>query len=338
MLKGALLGAGNVARNGHLPGWLARSDVTLVAASDPLPESRDALRLLAPAIRIHEDAEALLDAEALDFVDICAPPAAHARLAHAALARSLHVLCEKPLVLEAAELQGLVAHAAARDRVLACVHNWKHAPPLARVLEEVRRGAVGRVTRVTWETRRTKPAVTAGDGGNWRLDPALAGGGVLFDHGWHALYVVHALLPHAPERVAATLETRRHHVGTLEDTASLRLEAHAFTATVFLTWAADDRRNTLVVEGEEATLRLDGDSLDWQPHAGPPERTRFPKSLVEGSHHADWFWGVIEEFLAEIADPGARGRSLAEAEACLRTLRRSQESHAQGGKPVDLAR
>jgi predicted dehydrogenase len=194
------------------------------------------------------------------------------------------------------------------------------------------------VTRVRWETLRTKPAVTAGEEGNWRLDPALAGGGVLFDHGWHALYVVHALLPAAPESVAATLETRRHRVGALEDTASLRLAGRDFTAEVFLTWAADERRNTLVVEGEEASLHLDGDTLDWRPAVGPVERTRFPKSVAEGSHHPDWFGGVIEDFLAEVGDPAVRGRSLAEAGACLRTLRRAQESHEKGGAPVELAR
>ena len=34
MLKGAFIGFGNVAANGHLPGWLARDDVRIVAATD----------------------------------------------------------------------------------------------------------------------------------------------------------------------------------------------------------------------------------------------------------------------------------------------------------------
>ena len=33
-LRGALLGAGNVALNAHVPGWLARPEVELVAAAD----------------------------------------------------------------------------------------------------------------------------------------------------------------------------------------------------------------------------------------------------------------------------------------------------------------
>ena len=37
MLKGALLGFGNVAVEGHVPGWLARKDVEIVAAADARP-------------------------------------------------------------------------------------------------------------------------------------------------------------------------------------------------------------------------------------------------------------------------------------------------------------
>ena len=34
MLKGAFIGFGNVAANGHMPGWRARDDVRIIAATD----------------------------------------------------------------------------------------------------------------------------------------------------------------------------------------------------------------------------------------------------------------------------------------------------------------
>src|SRR4029079_18942984 len=95
--RGALLGLGNVAVPGHLPGWRTRADCEIVAASDSKPATRAVCACTLPAARWHDSVESLLAHEALDFVDICAPPSSHAPLIEAALTRALHVLCEKPL-------------------------------------------------------------------------------------------------------------------------------------------------------------------------------------------------------------------------------------------------
>lgn len=39
----------------------------------------------------------------LDFVDISTPPCDHAKIAIAAMAKGIHVLCEKPLAVNTAE-------------------------------------------------------------------------------------------------------------------------------------------------------------------------------------------------------------------------------------------
>lgn len=339
MLKGALLGAGNVAVNGHLPGWLARRDAAIVAAADPSPAFREALLERIPGLRWYDSADELLSREALDFADIGAPPAMHAGLAAAALASGLHVLCEKPLVLSPEELAPLAEQARERKRVLATVHNWRHAPILKAATDLVSQGAIGDVRAARWETLREKPAEAAGgeSGKNWRMDPAIAGGGVLVDHGWHAFYVVCGWLPEAPRRVSARLFTRRHREWPVEDTAEVSLESATARAEILLTWAASERRNRAWIEGTRGAIRLDGDVLELtlRDSTGPVVR-RFPQSLAEGSHHPDWFSGVAAEFLAEIADPGRRGRSLAEASLCAELIGRARESSSRGGAPVSI--
>jgi predicted dehydrogenase len=339
VLKGAFLGAGNVAANGHLPGWLARRDAAILAAADPSPAFRGALLEKIPGLRWYDSAEELLSSETLDFADIAAPPAMHAGLAAAALAKGLHVLCEKPLVLSPEELAPLAELARRNDRVLATVHNWRHAPILKAATDLVSQGAVGDVRAVRWETLREKPAAAAGGeaGKNWRLDPAIAGGGVLVDHGWHAFYVVCGWLPDAPRRVSAQLSTRRHREWPVEDTAEVSLETARVRAEILLTWAASERRNRAWIEGTRGTVLLDGNliELTQRDSAGPVVR-RFPQSLAEGSHHPDWFSGVVAEFLAEIADPGRRGRSLAEASQCAELIARARESSSRGGAPVSV--
>ena len=98
MLKGAFIGFGNVAANGHLPGWRARDDVRIVAATDAAASRREAFLAACPDGRWHETVDDLLAGEKLDFVDICAPPGSHAALIERALDAGLHVLSEKPLV------------------------------------------------------------------------------------------------------------------------------------------------------------------------------------------------------------------------------------------------
>src|SRR6266700_2709475 len=182
MLRGAIIGFGNIAIQGHVPAWRRRRDVEIVGAADVRPVQRAALETHLPGARWYDSSEELLADARLDFVDISTPPSSHAPLIRRALERGLHVLCEKPLVHSLDDLGAL--------RALA--------------------GRIGRVTRVDWHTLRTRPAVTNdGDEENWRFDPLIAGGGVLADHGWHVFYVVQGWIGEAPQSVSARLETRR---------------------------------------------------------------------------------------------------------------------------------
>ena len=334
MLRGAIIGLGNVAVHGHLPGWLARRDVTIVAAADASPVRRSELAARVPGARWYDSAEALLDREALDFVDICTPPATHAGVIRSALQRGLHVLCEKPLVCRWEDLGELAGLAAEGRKVLHTVHNWHQAPIIRCVRDLLRQEAIGEVTHCRWEVLRTKPAIT-GDGrtGNWRLDPAMAGGGILVDHGWHAFYVLHGWLGRAPTQVSACLETRRHTQYPLEDTAAVHLRFPNATGEVFLTWAADERRTWAEVEGTQGTIRVE-DSTVVLSEAGPrrsERRETFSPALSEGSHHPDWFVGVAGEFVAGIADESVRQSNLSEASLCVTLMATAQESSRQGG-------
>jgi predicted dehydrogenase len=337
-LRGAILGAGNVALHGHLPGWLAREDVAIVAAADTSPDARAAIAQRHPSLRLYETAEELLSREALDFADICAPPAMHAALIRAALEKGLHVLCEKPLVLEPQELALLSALAFRGNRALAAVHNWRHAPILAAAQTLVAEGAIGDVRFCRWETLRREPAAAAGDAArsNWRVDPAVSGGGILMDHGWHALYVVCGWLPEPPLRVAGHLSTRRHNDWLIEDTAEVTLECGGGArGEILLTWAADERANRASIVGTGGALSVDGSLLKLTtPGRAEALAREFPDSLAGGSHHPDWFAGVAEEFLSEIRDPARRGRTLAEASTCLDLIALARLSSLREGAAV----
>ena len=331
-LRGAVIGLGNVAVNGHLPGWRDRADCVIVAATDASPSRRDACRSALPEARWHDSVESLLASDDLDFVDICTPPSSHAGLIEAALGRSLHVLCEKPLVGSLAELDRLAALSHSAGVAFHAAHNWHHAPLVRETGVLIRAGRIGAVREVVWQTLRTRPAVAA-NGDGWRVDPEIGGGGVLTDHGWHVSYVIPRWVGARPEAVSARLETRRHRRFAVEDTATVRLHFPDAVADILLTWAADTRENHARVIGTTGRIAIEDDTLILTA-GGREERRRYPPPLSDGSAHPDWFTAVADEFITRVRDAGARESSpnLDEAAVCIAVERGARESSRAGGE------
>jgi predicted dehydrogenase len=344
MLKGAIIGLGNVAVNGHLPGWEGCERARIVAAADALESRLAQERRRLPGARFYTDVSVMLAVEALDFLDICTPPGTHASLSRLALHRGLHVLCEKPLVLSADELQLVRGAQEESGRVLHTVHNWLYAPIISKVTDVIREGLIGTVQRISWQVLRREPSVAVGPilgsagkaaPDNWRLDPAMAGGGILLDHGWHALYIILRWLCQEPRTIAAVLEKRAHPEWPVEDTATVRLNFPEAVADIFLTWASSSRDNSAVIEGTRGTIHVNDDLLRLTG-AGGEQRWTFEQPLSQGSHHPDWFSRVRDDFLREILGETPRGKNLAEASLCAQLLCLAKESHDGGGQPLPV--
>ncbi|HEY8274668.1 MAG TPA: Gfo/Idh/MocA family oxidoreductase [Pseudolabrys sp.] len=333
MLRGAFIGFGNVAAKGHLPGWQSVKDVRIVAAADAVAAQGRAFLEACPGGQWHKTVDELLSDKALDFVDICTPPSSHAALIKRALDARLHVLCEKPLATRIEDAQAITAAAAGSGRVVHTVHNWLKAPICDRISALVDEGAVGTVRTVRWQTLRTEPAVTVtSDGTNWRADPAVAGGGILFDHGWHALYCVVRWLG-VPRAVSALLEKRRFREWPIEDTATVTLDRENGSAQIYLTWSAEERANHIAVEGDRGRIEVADDVVVLKSNKDE-QRWSCPPPLSQGSHHRDWFVGVAEDF-QRAAVGGGKG-NLDEALLCAQLIDLAQRSSAAGGARMPL--
>ena len=143
-----LAGAGWVSKY-HLDAWRALANrATVVAIADPdLAAARD--RAAAYGVpSAYGSVEAMLDAEALDVLDIAAPREAHAPLCRAAADRGLAILCQKPLAPTLAEAEALVADIGDRARVM--VHeNWRFRPHYRRIRQWLSSDRIGSVRTVT---------------------------------------------------------------------------------------------------------------------------------------------------------------------------------------------
>ena len=114
----AVIGTGWWATYTHIPALQAHPSAELVALCDSNPDKRQAAAKAYGVRKVYTSAGAMLDQEVLDGVVIATPHATHAALAHDCLTRGLHVLLEKPMTLQAADAQRLVALARAQGREL----------------------------------------------------------------------------------------------------------------------------------------------------------------------------------------------------------------------------
>jgi len=333
--RGAFLGFGNVAEHGHLPAWREREDIELVAVADSDEGRRARARELLPEAHVYCDPVELLGAEPLDFVDITTPPAVHAPLIAAAARHGRQVLCEKPLATSAEAFRS--AADAVRDAgvTLFTVHNWKHSLPFRRVVSLLADGAIGRLQSARFESIRMGPSVMVGQ--DWRSRAAIAGGGILVDHGWHALYLLLSLAGENARRVTAVVEQRRYAESDVEDTATCTVEFPSVQGEIFLTWAGAERRTRWSMIGELGSIRIEEQELEICRNGKVVATEMLLQSLSAGSHHPDWFGPVIDGFFGEVDGLTSRGQNLAEAERCLTLLNLAYASAARGGEPLNVA-
>jgi predicted dehydrogenase len=327
VLRGAIIGFGGVAANGHYPAYATQPDLGVESVVDPSLSRRAEATAL--GLRAYPSLEALFDSEPVDFIDICTPPALHLDPMRTALERGVHVLCEKPFLLDVDSLDEVVELSRASQACAFPAHNWKYAPMIQLADRQVRRGTLGEISRVELCTYRQGHCKgTEGDAEDWRLRPSTAGGGILIDHGWHAFYLLLQWIDSDPVRVSA--DVSRPGPGALEDEVDVRVEfENGAEGRIMLTWRAEARRNTVAVDGDAGSIRIDGEELAIVV-PDRPTRTESAEALSAGSHHTEWFRGLLPDFAAAIAQPARRPEALREAGWCLALTRAVYELERSG--------
>jgi predicted dehydrogenase len=177
------LGAGYVASRGLAPAVHASRGANLYAVA-----SRDEQRsaTLEPE-RVHASYEDLLADERVDAVYISLSNSQHLEWVTKSLEAGKHVLCEKPLGLNATETEAMFDCASRSGRLLVEAVWGRWHPRFSRMVDVIANGAIGSIEHI--ETAFT---FTSEMTDNYRLNP-LMGGGALLDvgcyqaHAWVAL-------------------------------------------------------------------------------------------------------------------------------------------------------
>jgi predicted dehydrogenase len=340
MLKGAIAGFGFISSKGHFPAYQRRDDVEIVAVADVSPARLEAARAAAPKARLYATADELLAKEGqLDFLDISTPPSDHARIALLALARGVHVLCEKPLTTTVAEALALVEGAREHKRVVFPAHNYKHAPVVKFSREVIESGRIGKVSAVTLNTYRTTHAKGVPEWRtDWRRDKRTSGGGIAMDHGSHSFYLTFAWLNALPTHVTAKALTLDRQWDT-EDNLNCVLTFPTGFAHAFLSWTAGVRKVVYTLQGSDGALVIDDD--DWELTCGKLSgKPRVEKGVIESdwmdASHTQWFNSLFDQFKTAIAQREFVHRELREAVGCVQIIETCYRSSAEGSRELAL--
>lgn len=173
-------------------GWWGRIIVDQLADSSKLRVVRVADVAPAGEAFAHERgipfspgfAEVLADGQ-VEGVVLCTPHSQHTEQIVAAARARRHVFCEKPLSMTRADVLRAVTAVEAAGVALAVGHEKRFEPPVLRIMELLRSGALGTPLQVEANFSQDKFLALAAD--NWRLSGTEAPAGPMTATGIHLL-------------------------------------------------------------------------------------------------------------------------------------------------------
>jgi len=259
-------------------GWAARihterlravEGVSIVGCADAIPEAAQALAESLGDTRTFADHTALLSETKPDALAIFTPPRAHYRPAMDALQAGCHVFIEKPLSTNAQEAADMINLARGRNRIVGVGHQYRLYPALQEARARLADGEIGRPRLATallashwWSHHREGPENA------WRLDPRIAGGGILADEADHLLDALLWLTGSAVAEVAA-FQQREAPALDVVDAVALRFE-NGTPASLAVSGDTNARLFELTFLGDRAALRVtDSQLLLYRAHHDP---------------------------------------------------------------------
>lgn len=336
-MKIAIIGFGFIAEKGHFPTYQKHSDLELVAVVDPTPARCEVAKQLAPHLKVYETLGELLAKEEVDLIDICAPNVFHIPLTTQALQANKHVLCEKPLALNQAEFEAVKNLAQQQGLVLYPCHNYKFAPSVVHAAQLIKKGKIGQPLFANFQVFRVSHAKGVPQWQpHWRRDKDIAQGGIMIDHGVHAISIAHSLLGGNPTRVTANIKNLGENTNQTENTALFSLDWEQVLVQISLTWVGSVRKSSFRVQGTEGEICIDNDEvilIDKHQNQIP---CTVPTDFDDPSH-SSWFAAVIRDLESHIATKNYEPASLKEAGLVAQIMEKAHQSSHNGSGWLSLS-
>ncbi len=205
-------------------------DGVVTAFADPSETSRKWGRDTAgPDAEEYEDYRELLAKAPIDAVVVCTPNFTHRAVLDDLFQTDLHVLCEKPLCTTLADSRHVAERAASHAGVFWTAMEYRYMPPVARLIDEVRKGTVGRMRMLAIREHRFPFLPKVGDWNRFNRNT----GGTLVEKCCHFFDLMRLILQAEPVRVYASGGQDVNHLTESYDGETPDILDNAFTVIDF---------------------------------------------------------------------------------------------------------
>jgi predicted dehydrogenase len=208
----------------YLRHLIAMPDVELVAIQDSDPDvaAKRAAEVKHPPI--FTDYRKMLVTTRPDFVVALGRHRQMAEIAHDLLDQGYPFLMEKPMGINAAEVEAVAAKASQLGAFVTVPLAQRYAPFAKRARELLAAGRFGPLSHIYVRINRPAPPRYRAWDCSWMLDPVESGGGCLRNLGSHGLDMF-LYLTEEPAQVTGAQLSRRAHEHPVEDYASVFLRS-----------------------------------------------------------------------------------------------------------------
>lgn len=284
MVHWLVIGVGDITRKRVLPAILAEPRSKLHGILTRDPEKAAAY----PGARAWTSLDDALQDSKINAVYVASPTALHAPQAIACLRAGKHVLCEKPMGMSFPEAQSMVAAAEASGKLFAVAYYRRLFPKLIRAKELLAQGVVGQPILAEANYHGWLESAERG----WLQNPALAGGGPLYDVASHRIDACNFLFG-TPTSATGLLSNVVHPLA-VEDSATVLIDyASGPRAVIDVRWNSRVARDQFRVIGTEGELNLD-------PLSGPALRYGSTEEFLPT--HTNVHYPTVENFVSAILD------------------------------------
>jgi predicted dehydrogenase len=310
----------------HAEALRACTAAELVAVASPTPGHAQAFAAKFGIPRVFTDYRHLVECQDVDLVVIGAPNDLHCPMTLAAAAAGKHVVCEKPLCLNLAKADAMIAACRQAGVKLMYAEELCFAPKYVRLKQLLDEGALGRPVLLKQSEKHDGPHAPH----FW--DVNRSGGGVTMDMGCHAIEFFRWMLGRPRiTSVYAQMGTHVHRQKTQgDDNAVLILEfENGVVAVAEESWTKlggmDDRAEVHGTHGVAYADLLHGNAIETYSSVGYGYAVEKAGNTVGWTftvYEEAWSYGFPQEFAhfiqcvqqdREPAVTGADGRAVLEA-------------------------
>jgi 1,5-anhydro-D-fructose reductase (1,5-anhydro-D-mannitol-forming) len=142
--------------------------------------------------KYYGDAEELINDKEVNAIYIATPPSSHEAYLEMALKASKPVYVEKPVTINSASLERMIAMEKEYDCKVSVAHYRRSLPLFGKIKQLVNNGEIGKVKLIELRTLQPPSSkIITQTEDNWRIDPEISGGGLFHDLSPHQLDIMY---------------------------------------------------------------------------------------------------------------------------------------------------